>query len=575
MTWLTMYVKWGSQDKEFNVLVDCDEIPVTANAYNLLRDISSYLFPRLIWIDSICIDQDNISEKTEQVRLMGEIYTGASLGTVWLSTSATKQSDADEFVDNVQASLALLHIKQLNGVELTSTLSLYKTLASEKQKPLWKATLKLLDHEYFERSWIIQEIVLLSYVRVMYRSVEIDWETFTGGLLQLAQVNLISNLALQTDDENTHSASPSDKLANLGQIQAWRVKRHQGQPVSFWDVVLGPLGVRRFKATDLRDKIFAVHGICGNISGEWTVPNYSMKLSDVYLDATRRLIHEEGIPRTLYAAGVGYFSDTTPGLESLPSWVPDWSRGSRSAPLSYLSPSIDYGAGRDAQPDAHHLDGTSLLLSTHLLDTIAELAPPLDMRLSDAGERKVVNTREDWQTLVDSYQLILDSTYVQKPYQHTNPPQTVDELFWRLLIGDRTSTHRPAPPNMNDKYAAYLQVMQLAIEALEMSTEEFNQRYTGDTLTVVHKAHEYAVLAGRAWVQRRVCITKRGYVGLVPQFSIKGDAVAVIIGAQTPFVVRPVTGETKYQLVGECYIHGIMDGEALTTMTRTDVIEVV
>jgi hypothetical protein len=250
-------------------------------------------------------------------------------------------------------------------------------------------------------------------------------------------------------------------------------------------------------------------------------------------------------------------------------------QGGQSISLSYLSPNIDYGAGKDVQSEAHRLDGTSLFLSTHRLDTIAELAPPLNFRLSNTAEREVNDTREDWKTLGDSYRLILDSIYVQKPYQHTNPHQTADELFWRLLIGDRTSTHRPAPPNMNDKYAAYFQGMQLSIQALGMTDEEFNQRFMDDALTMVHEAHEYANLIGRAWQQLRVCITKRRYVGLVPQFSNKGDVVAVVIGAQTPFVVRPQSRETKYQLVGECYIHGIMDGEALTATARTDIIGVV
>ena len=51
---------------------------MTANAYNVLRDLSSYLLSRLLWIDSICIDQDNIPEKTAQVKLIGQIYSRAS-----------------------------------------------------------------------------------------------------------------------------------------------------------------------------------------------------------------------------------------------------------------------------------------------------------------------------------------------------------------------------------------------------------------------------------------------------------------------------------------------------------------
>ena len=44
--------------------------------------------------------------------------------------------------------------------------------------------------------------------------------------------------------------------------------------------------------------------------------------------------------------------------------------------------------------------------------------------------------------------------------------------------------------------------------------------------------------------------------------SERGDLVAIIMGADVPFVLRS-TGVGTYELVGDCYIHGVMDGEAL------------
>jgi Heterokaryon incompatibility protein (HET) len=293
---------------------------VTANAYNLLRDRSSYLFPCLIWIDSICINQDNISEKTEQVRLMGDIYTRASLVTVWLSTSAPRQSDMDEITDNFQATLALFQIRRFNSIEasLSNNVSQFASIASEREKPSWEAVSKLLDHPYFERSWIIQEVVLASCIRVMYRRVEIDWEIFASGLLRMGQGNIYTGVALRTADAEI---SPKLKrMGTLGQIEKWRRKRLRGDEISFSDIALG---IKSFQATDLRDKIFAVHGICGTVSEDLTVPDYSKKLSDVYLDATRRLIKEEGISRILFLEGVGYSLEATSGLENFPSWAPD------------------------------------------------------------------------------------------------------------------------------------------------------------------------------------------------------------------------------------------------------------
>jgi hypothetical protein len=64
----------------------------------------------------------------------------------------------------------------------------------------------------------------------------------------------------------------------------------------------------------------------------------------------------------------------------------------------------------------------------------------------------------------------------------------------------------------------------------------------------------------------RFCITERGYLGLVPHGALPGDSIVLIDGGAVPFLVRGCgNAERPYltTLVGECYIHGIMHGEAL------------
>jgi hypothetical protein len=61
---------------------------------------------------------------------------------------------------------------------------------------------------------------------------------------------------------------------------------------------------------------------------------------------------------------------------------------------------------------------------------------------------------------------------------------------------------------------------------------------------------------------RRVfCMTEDGYMGLAPNGGRLGDRIGIILGCDVPFILRQVGNEWK--LVGECYIHGLMDGEAL------------
>jgi hypothetical protein len=61
---------------------------------------------------------------------------------------------------------------------------------------------------------------------------------------------------------------------------------------------------------------------------------------------------------------------------------------------------------------------------------------------------------------------------------------------------------------------------------------------------------------------RKPFLSAEGYVGLVPAVAEIGDIIIIIFGATVPFVVRELDGG-KVQLIGEAFVHGIMDGEFL------------
>jgi len=58
----------------------------------------------------------------------------------------------------------------------------------------------------------------------------------------------------------------------------------------------------------------------------------------------------------------------------------------------------------------------------------------------------------------------------------------------------------------------------------------------------------------------------KGYIGLGPKITRAGDIVCVVFGYYNPVVLRPQEG--YYQLIGICYLHGTMQGEAVDMMKR-------
>jgi hypothetical protein len=64
---------------------------------------------------------------------------------------------------------------------------------------------------------------------------------------------------------------------------------------------------------------------------------------------------------------------------------------------------------------------------------------------------------------------------------------------------------------------------------------------------------------------RRIFITTDGHVGFAPHYVKEGDIICVLYGGDTPYVLRPLPNGDDYFFLGECYVYGMMDGEAMPT----------
>lgn len=71
-------------------------------------------------------------------------------------------------------------------------------------------------------------------------------------------------------------------------------------------------------------------------------------------------------------------------------------------------------------------------------------------------------------------------------------------------------------------------------------------------------------------------VTKRGYMGLCLSSSRRGDSIVVLYGGSVPYILRrcghaseqeddtfKVPSSIQFEFIGECYVHGMMRGEAI------------
>ncbi|KAF2135365.1 uncharacterized protein K452DRAFT_239048, partial [Aplosporella prunicola CBS 121167] len=86
--YLCLSYTWGKQDSKKSISLDGYRFPVGENLSSALHQIRRRDEEIKIWIDAICINQNDIPERNSQVEMMGQIYSAAKKVLVWLGPAA-------------------------------------------------------------------------------------------------------------------------------------------------------------------------------------------------------------------------------------------------------------------------------------------------------------------------------------------------------------------------------------------------------------------------------------------------------------------------------------------------------
>jgi hypothetical protein len=84
---------WGSQKGDRQILCNGKEVIVTENCEVALRHLRQTDKPRALWVDAICINQDSVAERSQQVNLMGDLYKLSARTIIWLGKDDPKTSN--------------------------------------------------------------------------------------------------------------------------------------------------------------------------------------------------------------------------------------------------------------------------------------------------------------------------------------------------------------------------------------------------------------------------------------------------------------------------------------------------
>jgi len=87
---------WGSTSNRRSIFIDQCEVKVTSNLHAVLLHLRHPFFERVLWVDALCINQNNVDEKEKQVGAMAMTYAKAACVIVWLGEATEGSNQAME-----------------------------------------------------------------------------------------------------------------------------------------------------------------------------------------------------------------------------------------------------------------------------------------------------------------------------------------------------------------------------------------------------------------------------------------------------------------------------------------------
>ncbi|KAI0550635.1 HET-domain-containing protein [Xylaria curta] len=325
------------------------ELPVTDNLFGALRRLRYLFKPRVLWVDAVCINQEDIDERSAQVALMAEIYSNASSTAIWLGDvgdTTIHHSGLSPGQRSLQLASSILPLDILWNSDC-----LFMDHALETTSPSWK-----------DRGWIIQEYALSRrpYFQFGSRTRTIDKASPYGG--QQGGAIPDSGLILEKKIYFPNLGGLTERLKKLDLIKS---EIERGKEMSLYHAALA---TGASATTDPRDKVYSLLSFLNPIERGLVYPDYHVPTELVFSRATYAAFKG---PTKLALLELIIF-DTSASLK-LPTWVYDfrtsdpYARHSHDdAPTEATIPSLEMNA-----------EGTELSFEGVCVDVVVGTTPSL------------------------------------------------------------------------------------------------------------------------------------------------------------------------------------------------------
>ncbi|KAL1877000.1 hypothetical protein Daus18300_002609 [Diaporthe australafricana] len=347
LNYIALSYAWGLETSTIPLVVHGTEFNITANLFGFLvryRKLS-YVVPQWelanlpLWIDAVCINQDDIPERNSQVQMMGSIYRSAIRTISWLGPDA----GGSEATVKVMRQIFPKVNDSIRKKDLLAWLKPEETGLWQKDGQsgdgttfssgniFWDSCREILSRAYFSRSWITQELVLSRNVVVLCGQQTLPLAAFWiiwEWLLRIEGVPCPSHVdpglwsfLSSREGRRLLGWGALNKLPNLMELMSGSKDAPEQDLAVVWHELV--LHTRVLQATDPRDKLYSVLGMLDRKFK----PDYSASAEDVFCEFAKEYVYAEKRLSVLREAGHGtFFGNPEHPRHRLfvPSWVPNW-----------------------------------------------------------------------------------------------------------------------------------------------------------------------------------------------------------------------------------------------------------
>ncbi|KAK8126867.1 heterokaryon incompatibility protein [Apiospora kogelbergensis] len=530
----------------FEIEVAGKPLTITKSLEIILLRLRSSSHSRALWVDQMCIDQTNETEKSAQVQKMRSIYSNCTRALVWLG-------EIDDQIRREEAENAFTFLEYVAANFVNTSEGLRRPIPQRpkfmESMESFKAAMRALNTigvnqcSWWHRVWTVQEAILPSDLIFVWGPFSLSWDAICPAISNKGSIEALN---FMTQEEYTTAIGIGGVHRLLTHL-AWVKCAKKGLTPMRSSILW-----RNRAATDPRDSVYALTGLhTANTLPRSSKCDYSLDMNQVFVNFTLDLIYSGKHAKSgdLCPLILDPWQEDTEGTPALPRWTVDM----RSSPAYDTNPWRSYRHYRFYKAnkglpitDRPEYTGESLRVPGVLVDAVEVLGDGYVCRGDNAS--LFPSPRE---TIISWWKLYSHKKNQHLPFDLSDIPPTscgVYGEFCSLLLGDLlyfSKIERWLRTNIEEmrKVVCYLRTGEGDLTREQLGLQLKNRRFF---------------------------ITREGLIGLGHLETTPGDEVWVLNHGRVPFTLRargsPTTPSEKkgedYIFVGHCYVQGIMHGLA-------------